>query len=173
MSTCPNCGRALAGDSAFCTHCGTSLTASAPTAGSTAAAGSPPTRPASAPYAAGGPQPPYRPVYAAQSVGSSAFVEFITFRKMITPVAVRILFWAFEVSNAIFWVWIMFNAGDDWNISMSGDIYRDEGASAGSVVGGLIGLVVWALVIRVCLEFLVHVFNINREVVEIRKRMEQ
>jgi len=96
------------------------------------------------------------------SAGKGRFVRFATFRTMITPIVIQVIFWLAELGNLIFWVWAMTNA-DKPHYDAQG--YYHSGTSVGlRVVFGLICLMLGAIIIRVYLEVIMVVFKINDNV---------
>ena len=90
--------------------------------------------------------------------------DFLTFRKMITPVVLQVLFWLGEIANLVLWISIM-NRGN--SVSTEYGTFH-QGTSGILVLVCLLGLAVTAILIRVYLEIIIVVFRINENVVSIR-----
>lgn len=86
--TCQHCGASVSEDSLFCDNCGRPLASKAATGGQSSQS-PPPPPPPPWPGASGG-QGPTRPLYQEQGGGMR---DFLSFRKMITPIIIQIIFW--------------------------------------------------------------------------------
>jgi len=154
MSTCPNCGAESTGDSAFCTSCGAPLKTLAAAPGAAPVAPGTTQPPASA-YAPVGQQ---GPVYVQHSTGSSGFADFVTFRRMVSPILIQIAFWVLEIGSLVLHIGIIVGASS-------------EGSPGWIPLVMIFSLLVWALLIRVWLESFMVFFMINSNIVRIRRRL--
>jgi hypothetical protein len=173
--SCPTCGAELPAGARFCGECGTSMV-SDPVGAYPSSAPAASTAPYAAPSNAGGTRPSSEsydrpPSWEAEASDSqqyrrgaqyggyerapSSFGDYLSFRKMITPSLIQVVFWLFEVLNLIFWIrFIVGLRYDAW-----------------SVIFGLVGLVVGALSVRVFLEILMVLFRIHGRVSAIDKKL--
>jgi len=82
--------------------------------------------------------------------------DFLKFRKMITPLIIRILFWVGVAVTVISALVMMFSS------------FGRYGGGAGQFLGGLIFLVVGPVMVRVYTELIILFFRINETLTEIR-----
>lgn len=78
--------------------------------------------------------------------------EFLTFRKMITPMIIQILFWIFAAITVITGL-VAVVAGEDMN----------------NRLGGIIMIFVGPIMVRIYCEILIVIFRINDSLREIEK----
>ncbi len=88
--------------------------------------------------------------------------DFLTFRRMVTPIIIQILFWV-GVVLAIIGGIVMFFGGLIGGIS-DGDV----GAIFGALIGAPIATVVGLLLVRLYTELLIVIFRINETLTDIR-----
>ena len=153
MTSCASCGRDLPERASFCPQCGA---AARPIDQVQSSRPAPPVVPSAPPPPAASPlaPPPADLQQTAMQGGASgvppkppnSFVDFLTFRRMVTPVVIQIVFWLAEVLNVI--VWIDF------------------------ILLGILLMLISALGIRIYLEALAVIFRINENVFSIRRRLE-
>ena len=87
--------------------------------------------------------------------------EFLSFRRMITPVIIQILFWIGVVLCVI---------GGLIGIAVGATSHYGGG---GQVLGGLIMLLLGPVLVRVYCEILIVFFRINETLTDIRKNTEK
>jgi len=96
----------------------------------------------------------------------NSFVDFLAFRRMLTPVIIQIVFWLAEILNVVFWISFIGRTGRTVS-------YFGESSLNGTVVLlGIVLMLISALAIRIYLELLVVIFRINENVFSIRRRLE-
>ena len=150
VKTCVGCGHNQA-TGAFCEVCGTKLpvvAAAAPTPPSAPMAAPIPPAPMAAPAAPPEPAPFAPPPYPAgyhppYPQVPSPFMDYMAFRKMLTPGIAQIAFWLFEGLNLFYWIRMIY--------------YGHR--SALEVIFSLVGLFVTALLIRILMETVVTIFK--------------
>jgi hypothetical protein len=81
--------------------------------------------------------------------------EYLSFRKMITPVIIQIVFWIGAVFVALYGLWMIF----------SGATSRFGGGTV--VLGGLVTLVLGPLFWRIYCELLIVIFRIHESLNEL------
>ena len=156
MASCASCGRDLPEQATFCPQCGAPAWPSSQVQSSTPPP-PPPTWGQTAVQGGGAQAPPSPP---------NSFVDFLAFRRMLTPVIIQIIFWLAEILNVIFWI----NFIDRTGHTVS---YFGESRLNGTVVlVGIVLMLISALAIRIYLELLVVIFRINENVSSIRRRLE-
>ena len=82
--------------------------------------------------------------------------DFLSFRKMITPVIIQVLFWVGAVGTVIAAL-----------VTMVSSLTR-YGSGAGGFFGGLVMLVIGPVLVRVYCELLILLFRINETLTEIK-----
>ena len=157
---CSSCGEQLPDDAQFCGACGTPVAD-----GGVAVPLSPPASPNARPTVVGpqahvaGPQaipmPGGASGFSAAGGNANQFNDFLAFRKLVTPGILQATFWLVEALNVFLWIRYMING------SFGGSYYGAPGTNGWNVVGGLLGLVAMAFIIRVFLELAMIVFRKN------------
>lgn len=173
-TTCPQCGSTRLEGAKFCGRCGATFADEADFADEATAdtsvsrpnglISSPPPPAGLTPALSfageasggGGPATPA----AAQP---SSFADFVTFRRMITPVVIQIIFWLAEIINVVIWITFMTR----WSRTV--DYLGNSSVSARAVLIGILLMLVSALLIRIYLELLIVIFRINENVLAIRR----
>ena len=87
------------------------------------------------------------------NIDESQLKDFLTFRRMITPIIIQIVFWALAVivffAGLVSLIW-----GDDLFVR----------------VGGFVAMILGPLFVRVYAEILIIIFRINETLIEIRNQ---
>lgn len=95
--------------------------------------------------------------------------EFLTFRKMITPIVVQIIFWIGIVVSVIGGISLIGSGAAGYGAyGMYGEIIATT-----RVLSGLLLLFLGPLVIRIYCELLILFFRMNETLTEIRNNTEQ
>ena len=81
--------------------------------------------------------------------------DFLSFRKMITPVIIQVLFWVGVAGNVIFALFIMVSSLTSY-------------IDAAGFFGGLLLLVIGPVMVRVYCELLILLFRMNETLTEIK-----
>jgi len=87
--------------------------------------------------------------------------DYLTFRKMITPIIIQILFWIGAVGSVL---WALFQ------------IFRGATTSYGGgslVLTGLVMLFLGPIIVRIYCELLILIFRINETLTEIKNSLEK
>ena len=85
--------------------------------------------------------------------------EFLSFKKMITPIIIQALFWIFTVIAVLSGlVMIVHGAGS-------------YGGGGGQVLMGLVWILLGPIVARIYCEILIVIFSINDTLLEIKKNL--
>jgi len=87
--------------------------------------------------------------------------DYLTFRKMITPIIIQILFWIGAVGSVLWALFIIFSGV---TISYGGGRL---------VLAGLIMLFLGPIIVRIFCELLVSIFRINETLTEIKASLEK
>ena len=173
MISCASCGRDLPERASFCPQCGAparpidQVQSSRPAPPVVPSASQPPAASPLAPPPAGLQQT------AMQGGGSgvppkppNSFVDFLAFRRMVTPVVIQIVFWLAEVLNVIIWIDFIDRTG------RTVSYFGQSGLNGAVVLLGILLMLISALGIRIYLEVLAVIFRINENVFSIRRRLE-
>jgi hypothetical protein len=83
--------------------------------------------------------------------------DFFSFKKMITPILIQIIFWIFTAITVIGSIVKMITTKDSW----SGEMWLNL----------LLTLIIAPLLIRVFCEILLVVFSINRNLVDLKEKL--
>jgi hypothetical protein len=97
--------------------------------------------------------------------------EFLTFRKMITPVFIQIIFWVGTAIIAISGLVTMFSGGSRTttvNSPFGGPPITQTTSGGGGFFLGLLIMVIGPIMWRVYCELLIVIFKIHSELVAIR-----
>ncbi len=87
--------------------------------------------------------------------------DYLTFRKMITPIIIQILFWIGAVGSVLLALFLIF----------SGATTSDGGG--GLVLTGLVMLFLGPIIVRIYCELLILIFRINETLTEIKNSLEK
>jgi ribosomal protein S27AE len=87
--------------------------------------------------------------------GGSTFVDFLTFRRMIVPIIIQILFWIGVLVCLVFGV-----------VSLAGGTLQ-------SVLAGLLVILIGPLVVRIYCELLIVIFRVNETLTDVRNLLKQ
>jgi hypothetical protein len=85
--------------------------------------------------------------------------DYLSFRKMITPVIIQVIFWIGAVAVAIYALWQIF----------TGATASYEGGAL--VLRGLVTLVLGPFIWRIYCEVMIVLFRINETLTEIKKKV--
>ena len=91
--------------------------------------------------------------------------EFLTFRKMITPIIIQVLFWLGVVASVIYAVIIVI-------IGLSARPVTASSIAMG-LIGGLLALVIGPILVRLYCELLILFFRMNETLTEIKQELEK
>lgn len=152
--SCQHCGASVSEESLFCDNCGRPLPPRAATGGQ---ASQGPTSPPTWPGARGG-QAASRPVYHEYSGGVR---DFLSFRKMITPIIIQI----------IFWVGVGFCLLGGLIMIVMGATTRFGGGV--QVLSGLLLFFLGPIAVRIYCELLIVFFRMNETLTDLRHLMER
>ena len=86
--------------------------------------------------------------------------DFLSFRRMITPLIIQIIFWVLSALSVI--------AG---LISIVAGVARDGGG--GAVLSGLVMILLGPILVRIWCELVIVAFRINETLTDIRKNTEK
>jgi hypothetical protein len=87
--------------------------------------------------------------------------EYLAFRKFVTPAFIQVIFWVLEVVNVLVWVGIMIaGCASASSTDAFGNSNGSTGGAALIFLGSLVGLVFYALFIRIWMELLIVIFRI-------------
>ena len=89
------------------------------------------------------------------------FNDFLSFKKMITPTIIKIIFWI-GMAGAVIGALVMM-----------GSSFGRYGSGIGGFFGGLIALVVGPVIVRVYCELLILLFRMNDTLTEINKNLKK
>lgn len=152
--TCQHCGAAVSEDSLFCDNCGRPLPSKAATGGQS---GQSPPPPPPWPGASGGQGAP-RPLYQEHTGGMR---DFLSFRKMITPIIIQIIFWL-GVGFCLLGGLIMIVHGATVNFG-----------GGAQVLGGLLLFFFGPIGVRIYCELLIIFFRMNETLIDIKHLLER
>lgn len=85
--------------------------------------------------------------------------DFISFRRMVTPVIIQVFFWVGAVGSVVAGLTLIFGGG------------TAEMSQAEAIGAGLLTLVVGPLAIRLYAELLIVVFRINETLTDISEQL--
>ena len=89
--------------------------------------------------------------------------DFLTFRKMITPVIIQIVFWVGSVISVIVGVVVIF-------IGLYSATQGSKDTAAASIISGLLTAILGPLFLRIYAELTILFFRIYDQLVEINKK---
>lgn len=93
--------------------------------------------------------------------------DFISFRRMITPLIIRILFWIGVAASVLMGIIVFFGG-------IIGGVSDDSfGAILGGLIGGPIIMLVGILLTRIYSELLILAFQINETLTDIKNLLER
>lgn len=87
--------------------------------------------------------------------------DYLTFRKMITPIIIQILFWIGAVGSVLWALFLIFSGA---TTSYGG---------GGLVLTGLVMLFLGPIIVRIYCELLILIFRINETLTEIKNSLEK
>jgi hypothetical protein len=100
-------------------------------------------------------------------------MEYLSFRKMITPVFIQIIFWigvaVIEIGCLITIIAAAAGGSPQTQQTPFGPVTQQPtGGGAGAVIAGLLGMLVLPIIWRIYCELLIVIFKIHSELVAIR-----
>lgn len=98
---------------------------------------------------------------------SNNFNDFLSFRRMITPLIIQVLFWI-GVGVSVIAGLIMIVSG-----ASSRSDYYGESSGGGEVIIGILLLIVGPFIVRVWCEMLILFFRMNETLTEIKNNTQK
>jgi hypothetical protein len=114
----------------------------------------------------------------------STFIDFLAFRRMITPIIIQILFWV-DVVLCVVWGAVYIGKGvaaqGEFQRQIQGRVFLTEGSAGsyyawvgvGDVLVGVAIIIFGPIVVRVCYEILILFFRMNETLTDIRNNTEK